>query len=1510
MKPGDSGHGFPSALNQSMRPWIREICFATKGSERYIFALAECFGLKLGANQSHRPLAVAPMNALFKSTTIPLAGYVYQTMVGFKLLAEWLDDPGRYDWMRFEADEEGAKGLDDLVAARSDGLRELIQVKFTVDAFRSEYALSWEWLLERKGRRGTSLLQKWSAAIAEMGPASVHSAALLTNRRPDDEFAATLTGMLVDYPNLDVDLKSRIDAELGGTKEARDFFALFSFDHSFAGVESLERRIVDQLVPRHTDRDGWLNLYRSGIDWTIRKNSPGPAGRITMAVLRGVISARRPRILNQEFKVPEGYRPPDREFADLFISELTQQATVRVLWGSPGQGKSTFLSFVCRRLGAQQRPFIRHHYFLDLLDSSDRLSVNAAANSLIWQMRTQHPAVSLPSNLDSGNLRACIEACGEHYGTEGKTFTVVIDGLDHVWRENDEDISPLDGVFRQLLPIPKNVSLVIGTQKIDPSRLPGRLTDHVDSSHWVELPLMDLEAVNHWLGAQYEGGSFDLPARGQQDMLPDLARALLRVSGGHPLVLTYIFERLTSDNRELTASRIRDADPAPSPDVEAYYKGMWRRLSTSAKDALHLLASTAFIWPEHGLESCLSVRGSIVMPELGHLLVETDAGLRAFHGSLYVFVRALQDHQAHAQTLQPRVAAWLQSEAPPHLQWAWQWIYLRKIGMPAELLAGTTREWLVSSMAQGYSGEQVRRILEVAEDAAFDQADYGLLQSKRAIKNRFENGLTFQIDDSSILWRSAKLICDDPSVVALLAAELNAASFNELHLLALLYLGIGNRESAIAVQRQMRRRFNAKVAARVFERGEYDVDCALLLEIMAKTSSFQPPIVVKFLRRLENASLFRTFIANVATTGTLERLLSFSDVPMPLRMRKQFETEAVRMAGHTGAMLHVWPAFSYFGRHPLSVCWAQLYARDAVPRRRSLFRHPVLDMEGDRFQESDSEFATYLHEAFFHCVSASLALNGAPDPDAMPRPKARPWLENALEQLDLVAQTVGRVLARGTTTAFALPYRLLELERPDINGYDAMSDYRAFRKAVTLIAADLFLLNRPRSKLDYIPDREWISAKSSSSAFAEDLWRELFFNLGYRLVNPRLAAEELRTQAAAIGTVVIRFNEATDELASLAAWATAYGLRDEAREILKSAYRWVIGYGWRKDSYLHYVIRMVEELTTADRETAARLVLKLAPIIEHITDMTEDSGLYESALAELILKLFPQHFAAYYRHWLDREDWYVAEQCFAVFAKAFNGQDPMAGALGAFLWDRTGFAAFEGRLETAELANRWSKLSSSGPKRTLPERGGRAAPEDSPGAPPPDPTDFPPAKLEEYLTALGAMNRYKMERELLSLWFEHWRQAGAQIALLGAVKEVHERRGFRTQGSELLDLCFSISLEAEGPARAFEWLVLAHIERSGWEPQFYGSVESERRLTAVVTHYPRRWEEFLRRTTVPEANRYGAGRVVPGTGLVSFMLELGETSKASALAETIVDISCGEFETQPLHRPVWLPESL
>jgi hypothetical protein len=96
------------------------------------------------------------MSAEIKTTAIPAAGYVYQTMQGVNLLCDWLDSPTRYTRIRFECDEDAVapQGLDDLVAERPDGRVDLWQVKFTPSP--DKHVLDWDYL-HSSARQQTSM---------------------------------------------------------------------------------------------------------------------------------------------------------------------------------------------------------------------------------------------------------------------------------------------------------------------------------------------------------------------------------------------------------------------------------------------------------------------------------------------------------------------------------------------------------------------------------------------------------------------------------------------------------------------------------------------------------------------------------------------------------------------------------------------------------------------------------------------------------------------------------------------------------------------------------------------------------------------------------------------------------------------------------------------------------------------------------------------------------------------------------------------------------------------------------------------------------------------------------------------------------------------------------------------------------------------------------------------------------------------------------------------------------
>lgn len=355
---------------------------------------------------------------LIKPSSIPLSGYIYQNLVGISVLCDWLDDPTLYRWVIFECDEDGQKieGLDDVVAERQDGAILLMQVKFTVNAADDGNALDWAWLTARKPK-GRSLVQKWADAYFWRSEQGTVDASLLTNRRPDRAFAECLSedGETVDSRKVPPDTMLVLSEQLGEAR-VEPFLSTFKFRHSNQGYLALERSTLDRYVPQHTTSHGWLALRHEALNWALQTASPAPDGRITIGHLRTILDQKRPKPLDQDFHVPPGYKPPDQSFYESFVDAIhSAESGKRILWGSPGQGKSTFLSYVCNELDRRETPYIRHHYFLRFGDSDDRFSFASVANSLMTQIEWRHAEHIRGQAFGPEHIREWIASCAEGF---------------------------------------------------------------------------------------------------------------------------------------------------------------------------------------------------------------------------------------------------------------------------------------------------------------------------------------------------------------------------------------------------------------------------------------------------------------------------------------------------------------------------------------------------------------------------------------------------------------------------------------------------------------------------------------------------------------------------------------------------------------------------------------------------------------------------------------------------------------------------------------------------------------------------------------------------------------------------------------------------------------------------------------------------------------------------------------------------------------------------------------
>ncbi|MDH4982167.1 hypothetical protein [Hyphomicrobium sp. D-2] len=355
-----------------------------------------------------------------KTSAITRAGFEYQDLIGIQLLIAFYRDPKLYVWIKLEADDVEVRALDDILASRPDGTLDVTQVKFTVDPER--YFLDWDWLLEKKPK-GTSMLAKWANSVLTLArDGKIHSAKLRTNRMPSPEFAKALQGYAVHYDLLADDIKLKLNGDIGSEADARQFLSIWQFHHSEPMLSDLEYQLMSSLVPSDADPSKWLLLRDRARRWAINKNQPAPDGRIQHGHLTQIITKSKLQPMPQQFRVPDGYRVPRQDFHAGLMKDISEQAkNLLVLWGSPGRGKSTYLSYLIEQLRAADVSVIRHHYFLSLEDPTmDRVSFADIASSLMNQIAIHYPdgvahgGGNEPDD-EINRLRFWIEKCATYY---------------------------------------------------------------------------------------------------------------------------------------------------------------------------------------------------------------------------------------------------------------------------------------------------------------------------------------------------------------------------------------------------------------------------------------------------------------------------------------------------------------------------------------------------------------------------------------------------------------------------------------------------------------------------------------------------------------------------------------------------------------------------------------------------------------------------------------------------------------------------------------------------------------------------------------------------------------------------------------------------------------------------------------------------------------------------------------------------------------------------------------
>ena len=289
------------------------------------------------------------------------------------------------------------------------------------------------------------------------------------------------------------------------------------------------------------------------------------------------------------FPVPAVYSANEaaRRQLQARLDELTGGYVALV--GPAGAGKSTLLA----SLTWPRRRVVRYYAFVP--DASDPLSGRGEADSFLHDIGLALEGVGFRRRSYGNDLRTQrtilqeqLAAAGERWRDSGEVTVIVVDGLDHIPREQNPSRSLLEELPAPA-GLPEGVFVVLGTQTT--GILPQPICDALAiEQRTVELPPLAPGEVLRLADAAGPGGW----------LLPGQREGLVAASEGHPLALTYLLEDLKGlesgepdpQLRRLAVDALLSDASAYGSEVGARYRGYLLAISDD-QELMDVVAAVA-----------------------------------------------------------------------------------------------------------------------------------------------------------------------------------------------------------------------------------------------------------------------------------------------------------------------------------------------------------------------------------------------------------------------------------------------------------------------------------------------------------------------------------------------------------------------------------------------------------------------------------------------------------------------------------------------------------------------------------------------------------------------------------------------------------------------------------------------------------------------------------------------------------------------------------------------------
>ena len=1460
--------------------------------------------------------------SLFTRSGARRGGDEYQDLQSAEVLISWLEQPETYNWVRLET-MEGS--LDDIQAEVADKSRRLWQVKYGTDP-SAEW--TWEELTKQEsGKKGlkNSLLQKWKHSLDDVlvSGVRVSKAALLTNRAAGPEIRAHLTDSgLVDFTGLSEPLQAIISEQLGGTEEASLFFRVFQFSFKDPNPESLGLALQERFSRLGGTREGWSNLLDNIRRWINQKDEPNAKGYINLADVRSAALWHLPQPIPQAFLVPPDYVAP-KNWSKSQVKPLlrNRHGGVLVVTGSPGVGKSTYLSWLVSELRRAEVPVVRHHFYLSNADATPhRTEWETAAKSIIQQLRFSHER--LVRGVDSqnplpGTLRQFIVEAGQKRAGKNP-LVVIVDGLDHVWRDTGKE-EGLRRLFDRLLPAPEGVVVVVGTQDVDVSRIPLKLRNLCPREQWLEIPFLEAEGVYSWL--KYHRDELSLPQERNyaNRTFSELAVAFYDISHGHPLILHFSLKAVLQQyGSSINAEQVRTlTNLGPNSNIGAYYRSLWIDISPEGHQLLHLLAGFPWAWPRAGLLECLAPHGDQVRLEqaekaIRHVLGKSRAGVTAFHESLLVFVRDLPEHRDAVASLRPQVINWLSNLAPEYWKWRYEWEERARNNEEEPLVSSATLDWAIDSLTAGRGQTEVSEIVASSAWVALRNGHLGVATERQL-------AFSYLMDadrEEAVLWRLLwlSLLCRDlhsrELELNLFLSRKEKASHAEIEAVGEVAFSAGLYEQCKELLDEAGERWDTAL-----RRSEGGSDSLTALE------KCMPTLIAACLTT-QTARHYRSYLLNNGDEPewclgknylkALSRLcIVGEDNTQAIRDELRFlankvdktsfaaTEEIVRLACRDGFDPDPWIENGEARRVGLFRChrlWVMGVKETAAEAPRQVSFKKVWET---RFGSDEDAYVELASSYFFSSLSGAAEGWETVEPIGLNEKASK--VRDFLSMLcDLATEAAASKNNGNSIGAAWLMSRLTTLTLPkvEVNDYEnRVVRAEPIARIIVSIAQDLeelhfaetgetsltrdALMNALESP--WTGERVWIKDRVDRRLTMRDrdAWRLL---LNRELARLKTSRDYLQNRA--------------EEYASLAQFSKLHqGTADEILTMARMATKNLLGQGYHKDLTLDDLLDGIRIAYGSGSSFTLDRLKALSPIIRVVDEITDgdETKQLKRKLADLLRELVPEVLPSYLRV-LQRDHHHaVVESVFTdiaefgpletVFQKALTATLIHDEALSSIKKrsDKGDFEAKSVLVDTLNYCGReWPVLENSESNSYFPT-------EELEKESPPSIEEYTPDRLEDFIHAVRDARLFGDEH--LAAWTTHWisEDPDRLLTALAAYKKKHIRLHEVLTGKKVVGLAW----ERAGSGSAWEWLVAYHKDVYGWNRYVYPIESVEWIWEFVRNRFSGKWLNFIIMTN---GGRLGPEGGSPGWSIARmarFLSAMGLVEKMDEVLDAAVRWGAG-----------------